>query len=405
MATEISNPEGFPIPLLLSTVAFISITTFVIKKISGEGFRRDKVANSFADILVGGVSILSNKDSILARDKVKGSIEGYERLFTGARKKVGSVSEECSIKERAKEYKTMVNSFYDLVTDFYEWGWGQSFHFAPRLKGETFMESIKRLEYFVTSRAGFTKGMKILDVGCGVGGPMRNIHHFCKADITGVTINEYQVKVGNQYCEYEGISKETRIIQGDFQKLSEIFEEGVFDGAYQFEATCHSPDRVEVFSGVNRSLKKGGYFTGVEWVVLPEKGFDKNNADHVRIKEGIEVGNGLPTLATSAEVLKALEDSGFEIIDSFDANEGVHSKYEIPWYATLSGSFTLSGFRMTRLGRICTHVFITILETVGIAPKGSIRVSSLLNATALDLVEGGKKGLFTPSFYFLARKK
>ena len=125
MATEIANPEGFPIPLLLSTVAFVSITTFIIKKISGEGFTRDKVANSFADILVGGVSILSNKDSILARDKVKGSIEGYERLFTGARKNVGTVSEENSIKERSKEYKTMVNSFYDLVTDFYEWGWGQ----------------------------------------------------------------------------------------------------------------------------------------------------------------------------------------------------------------------------------------------------------------------------------------
>ncbi len=46
----------------------------------------------------------------------------------------------------------MVNTFYDLVTDFYEWGWGQSFHFAPRFKGEGFHESIKRLEYFVALR-------------------------------------------------------------------------------------------------------------------------------------------------------------------------------------------------------------------------------------------------------------
>ena len=35
----------------------------------------------------------------------------------------------------------MVNNFYDLVTDFYEYGWCQSFHFAPRYKGETFLES------------------------------------------------------------------------------------------------------------------------------------------------------------------------------------------------------------------------------------------------------------------------
>jgi len=46
----------------------------------------------------------------------------------------------------------------------------------------------------------------------------------------------------------------------------------------------------------------------------------------------------------------------------------------------------------------------TVLEAIRIAPKGTVRVSSLLNATALDLVEGGEKQLFTPSYYFLARK-
>ena len=85
------------------------------------------------------------------------------------------------------------------------------------------------------------------------------------------------------------------------------------------EATCHSPDRVKRFRGINRALKKGGYFTGYEWVVLPERGFDKNNLDHIRTKEGIEVGNGLPTLATGADIVKALEDSGFEVLEYFDS--------------------------------------------------------------------------------------
>ena len=30
-----------------------------------------------------------------------------------------------------EEYASMVTAFYDLITDFYEYGWGQSFHFAP----------------------------------------------------------------------------------------------------------------------------------------------------------------------------------------------------------------------------------------------------------------------------------
>ena len=288
---------------------------------------------------------------------------------------------------------------------FFPHEYKQSFHFAPRLKGETFDESIKRAEYYLALRSGMGPDTKALDVGCGVGGPMRNIQQFTGSDITGVTINEYQVRVGNQYCVQKGIDDKCRVVQGDFQKLPEIFDEEVFDVAYAIEATCHSPDRVKVFSGVARSLKKGGYFCGYEWVVLPERGFDKNNKDHVRIKEGIEVGNGLPTLATAADVIKSLEDSGFEVLDSYDANRNLHSENEIPWYETLNGSCTMSGFRMTRIGRIATHAIVSTLEFLRIAPEGTVRVSSLLNATAIDLVDGGKDEIFTPSFFFLARKK
>ena len=34
---------------------------------------------------------------------------------------------------RNKGYADLVNSYYNLATDFYEWGWGQSFHFAEKV--------------------------------------------------------------------------------------------------------------------------------------------------------------------------------------------------------------------------------------------------------------------------------
>jgi len=66
---------------------------------------------------------------------------------------------------------------------------------------------------------------------------------------------------------------------------------------------------------------------------------------------------------------------------------------------------TVSGFRMTNAGRNVTHAMVSALETLRIAPKGTTHVSAMLNATALDLVEGGKKELFTPSYFFLAKKR
>lgn len=267
------------------------------------------------------------------------------------------------------------------------------------------MESIKRAEYYLALRAGMSHSTKVVDVGCGVGGPMRNIHQFTGSDITGVTINEYQVKVGNEYCKQKGVDNKCRLVQGDFQKLDGIFEAEQFDVAFAIESTCHSPDRFKCFSALNKCLKKGGIFVGYEWAVLPDRGFDKNNRRHMEIKEGIEVGNGLPTLATPHEIVKALQDSGFEVLEHFDANQNVHADNQIPWYDTLNGTYTVSGFRMTRLGRICTHILVSTLEFLRIAPAGTVKVSALLNATALDLVEGGKDEIFTPSYFFMARKK
>jgi len=35
--------------------------------------------------------------------------------------------------------------------------------------------------------------MKVLDLGMGVGGPLRNIVKYTEAEVKGITINDYQV--------------------------------------------------------------------------------------------------------------------------------------------------------------------------------------------------------------------
>ena len=101
----------------------------------------------------------------------------------------------------------------------------------------------------------------------------------------------------------------------------------------------------------------------------------------------------------------ALEKAGFEVLTFEDANIDMHKPGNIPWYSTLAGEYkSISGFRMTPLGRALTHVMVSMLEVVRIAPKGSARVSNILNRTAEDLVEGGQREIFTPSWFFVARK-
>lgn len=383
-------------PVVVSAAGVVTLLS-VVTLYRKTSMRRDgKDYNS----VTGGMKLLNNADHTLKTHEFHSSVNEYENMFSGARNDHGAISTEASITERRDKYADMVNHFYNLVTDFYEYGWGQSFHFAPRFKNEDFLQSIRRAEYYLALRLGVQSSQRLLDVGCGVGGPMRNISVFTGANIQGITINQYQVNCGNRYNEEFGLSDRCHSNQGDFQRLP--WAEASFDHAYQIEATCHSPDRVQTFKGILKCLKPGGCFTGYEWVMTDK--YDANNVNHVRVKEGIEVGNGLPTLVHYDVVIQNLKEAGFEVLDYHDANRGQFNENEIPWYDTLKGHMSLSGFRMTHIGRMCTHAMVMLLETFMIAPKGSTKVSALLNATALDLVEGGEYGIFTPSFFFLARK-
>ena len=58
--------------------------------------------------------------------------------------------------------------------------------------------------------------MKVLDVGCGVGGPAREIAKFTGAHITGITIANYQVQRASSYAQKQGLSHLLDFVQGDF---------------------------------------------------------------------------------------------------------------------------------------------------------------------------------------------
>ncbi len=78
--------------------------------------------------------MLSNSDSLLSNSAVKREIDGYEILFEGARKTTGKITSKKSIEKRKKEYQRMVDAFYNLVTDFYTFGWVRRLHHVYTLR-------------------------------------------------------------------------------------------------------------------------------------------------------------------------------------------------------------------------------------------------------------------------------
>lgn len=107
-------------------------------------------------------------------------------------------------------------SYYNLATDIYEFGWGQSFHFCRFSVGEPFYQAIARHEHYLAHQIGIQEGMQVLDVGCGVGGPAREIAKFTGANITGLNNNDYQIDRAIHYAEKEKLANQLTYVKGDF---------------------------------------------------------------------------------------------------------------------------------------------------------------------------------------------
>lgn len=115
-----------------------------------------------------------------------------------------------------RAYLTNWCSYYNLATDLYENGWGQSFHFCRFAYGEPFYQAIARHEHYLAHQIGIKDGMKVLDVGCGVGGPAREIVKFTGCHVTGLNNNDYQIDRAITYAQKEGLASQLNFVKGDF---------------------------------------------------------------------------------------------------------------------------------------------------------------------------------------------
>ncbi len=303
--------------------------------------------------------------------------------------KCNNITTYVSNEEKTRDVN-VASEYYDLVTDFYEVGWGKCFHYAPQKKGEKYQEAILRYELALANALNLKPGMKALDAGCGVGGPMINIAKATGCDITGITICDYQIDKAKKNVEKAGVSDQCSFVHGDFMKTG--FEDNTFDAIFALETTCHAPDKTACFKEMYRVLKPGMLFGGYEWCVKPE--FDRNNPDHNRVIEAIEHSTQTQKTATFEEVNKAIKDAGFELLEARNVCTPGHS-----WCSPL-----YKGFRRKKLVRKITDFVLSIAEKLKKVPEGSCKVAAYLETGAAAFIEAEKLDIFTPNYFFLARK-
>ena len=293
----------------------------------------------------------------------------------------------------------MVSRFYDVVTWFYEYAWGQSFHFAPRRTGEGLHAAQRRQESGVGELLELAPGARVADLGCGVGGPLIHLAKTTGASITGLNLNAYQIERGRRAARRAGLQETCSFLLADY--LDVPLADGSFDAAYSFEAICHAPDKSLCLRELWRLVKPGGRIALTAWGLTTV--FDGKNPVHRDIRDRVEFGNAVPNLPMTSEFVAAVAAAGFEVLSSRD--QALESDSDSPWYRSLQGrDVSLASLARIPAGRWFTATATGILERLGVVPSGAGDAARILNAAADALVEAGESGIFTPCFLVHARK-
>ena len=326
------------------------------------------------------------------------NVAGRVQLFNGWTGR--AFAEESSAADY--DHAETVKEYYDLCSEFMAFGWGESLHFAPLSPRESLEDAKIRHQRLMIAKLELREGMTVIDVGCGIGGPMRRVAREAGVRVTGVNSSEIQLERATSLNREAGVDHMVDYVTCSFMDMSAI-DDDAFDRGYAIESTCHAPDKAGAFTEIYRVLKPGALFWGQEMCLTDR--FDPDDSRHRAIKRELMHGIALKEIATTGEVDRALEIAGFQVIEGSDLAVGENGPIT-PWYQPMETRHGTVGnaLRRTPLGRKAFLGASRLAEMVGVFPKGSTHVVRLLDRTADAYIAGGRTGIFTPLYCFLARK-
>ena len=118
-------------------------------------------------------------------------------------------------------------------------------------------------------RMPISENQRIIDIGCGLGGPARYFAKQFQCFITGIDITSSFVEIGNRFNKLTSMSNSVSLQVGNGETLN--FENETFDGGYSQHVTMNIKNRKKFFLEAYRVLKKGTFFAFSEHGLGPER--------------------------------------------------------------------------------------------------------------------------------------
>lgn len=160
------------------------------------------------------------------------------------------------------------------------------------------------------------EGRRLLDIGCGTGGPAIVLAREGGALVTAVDVEPLLLERATRFAEDAGAGDrvEFRLVAPGPLPLADES----FDIVFSKEALIHIPDKPALYAEVLRVLKPGGVFAASDWLA------GEGAMDDPSFRRYVDLGHLKFTMATAEETAAIMRGSGFAEVTTRDRNA---------WYA------------------------------------------------------------------------
>jgi SAM-dependent methyltransferase len=156
----------------------------------------------------------------------------------------------------------------------------------------------------LASGLGLAAGQRVLDVGCGIGGPSRYVAATYDCNVVGIDLTEEYCRVATLLAERAGLGDRVEYHPGN--ALAMPFADAGFEVAYTQHVAMNIEDKAQLYAEVWRLLKPGGRF-GIYDVLQGEGGDVVYPVPWAR-------DAATSFVVRPAELEALLEDAGFAIV-------------------------------------------------------------------------------------------
>jgi 27-O-demethylrifamycin SV methyltransferase len=217
---------------------------------------------------------------------------------------------------------TNVKSHYNEITDGWRLIFGENFHLGYfRTAEETLDQATINLVDLLAGMGSISESSRILDVGCGIGGPAFYLHEKYRCTVTGITISERGAELARESNRIKGYSPKVRFEVADI--LGEFSPEERFDVIWIMEVSHLIKDKPKLFERCHNLLKDQGELLLCDMITKRE--FSAIDI----LRQGKEIATlektfGKAKTETLDYYQQTLEYAGFSNIETLDVSPNIY---------------------------------------------------------------------------------